>query len=130
MANTKKDPLEEHLRAVFAALSPAHQEAFRRPFEASLRSGDPEQFFAAVFAGLDVTVIEPTAQDFADPDLWPIYVNLPPAMQVRFYDDFKTATRATAHTLFARIETESFFDDVAAEKHEEFLADWKRAREN
>jgi hypothetical protein len=130
LAKTKKDGLAEHLRAVFAALSPAHQETFRRSFEASLASGDSESFFRAILGGLGVTVSQPTPLDFADPDLWPIYANLPPALQVRFYDDFMTATRGTAHTLFARIETESFFDDLAAEKHEEFLADWKRAREN
>lgn len=130
MADTKKDPLAEHLRAVFDALSPAHQETFRRPFEASLAIGDAEQFFAAVLGSVGVTASTPTPLDFADPALWPIYANLPPVLQVRFYDDFMTATRATAHKLFARIETESFFDDLAAEKHEEFLADWKRAREN
>lgn len=125
MANTKKDPFEEHLRAVFAALSPAHQEAFRRSFEASLRSGDPETFFAAVFAGLDVTVNEPTAQDFADPDFWPIFMTLPPALRDRYRQDFMTATRETAPALFARVDSEIFFDDLAEEKHHEFQADRK-----
>jgi hypothetical protein len=109
LTKTKNDGLAEHLRAVFAALSPAHQDTFRRPFEASLASGDSEQFFTAVLGGLGVAVSLPTPLDFAEPDLWPIYMSLPPILQARFREDFETATRATAHKLFARVDAAIFF---------------------
>ena len=55
----------------------------------------------------------PPPEDFADPALAAVFATLPPKLQARFRAAFLTATRDTAPALFARVDSEMFFMDVA-----------------
>lgn len=75
----------------------------------------------------DLPCDDPAPEDFADPDLAPVFATLPPALKRRFRGEFLSATRQTAPRLFARVEAEMFFRDEAGDHHERLKTERGRA---
>lgn len=72
---------------------------------------------------------DPAPEDFTDPDLAPVFATLPAELKRRFRDEFLNATRETAPSLFARVDAEIFFRDVAKEHDQQIKKErWRASR--
>lgn len=77
----------------------------------------------------DLLFDDPAPEDFADPDLAQVFATLPAELKRRFREEFLSATRETAFSLFARVDAEIFFRDVAKDHDQRIKKErWRATR--